>query len=235
MKILSTICARGGSKGVKNKNIRLLNGKPLIAYSIEALKSWNKTDKIICSTDSDDIRKIALKFGAETPFKRPSELATDTADKLDVLKHAVKFCEKKEKVTYDCIVDLDPTSPLRTVKDIDKAFNKFINSDADLLFSVYKSHKNPYFNMVELDENGYAKICKESTKYIKSRQQAPIVYSVNGSIYIYKRDFLIETSNILSGKVIIYEMTDLSIDIDREIDFDVIEYILKKRLFKFDY
>ena len=235
MKLLATICARGGSKGVKNKNIRLLLGKPLIAYSIKALKSWNKADRIICSTDNEKIKEIAKEFGAETPFIRPSELATDTADKLSVLKHAVNFCEKEQGFTYDYIIDLDPTSPLRKVKDIENAYTKFINSKADLLLSAYKSHKNPYFNMLELDEKGYAYISKEPKHSIVARQQAPVVYSVNASIYIYRRNFLIETSNILDGKVIIYEMSNLSIDIDRELDFKFIEYILKEGLIKFDY
>ncbi|MFX1391963.1 MAG: cytidylyltransferase domain-containing protein [Promethearchaeota archaeon] len=235
MRILATICARGGSKGVKNKNIRLLLGKPLIAYSIEVLKVWGKADKIICSTDSNKIMEIAREFGADTPFRRPAELATDDANKLTVLKHILDFCDKNENNKYDYIIDLDPTAPLRTVENINQAFNIFIKSDADILFSVYKAHKNPYFNMVELDEHGYAHLSKTTNKSIFTRQSAPKVYSMNASIYIYRRKFLKNTSNILSGKSLIYEMSDLSIDIDRQVDFDFIEFILKKGLFEFDY
>jgi len=234
MKILGTICARGGSKGIKNKNSQLLLRKPLIAYSIETLKKWNKAERIVCSTDSVKIQEIACNYGAETPFLRPAELATDEADKLDVLKHMVKYCEDEEKTKYDYIVDLDPTSPLRTVKDIDQSYNKILNSDADIVFSVYKAHKNPYFNMVELDDDGYAHLSKKPKELIVARQKAPQVYSMNASIYIYRRDFLIKTFNILSGKSLIYEMPDISIDIDRQIDFEFVEYILKKRLFNFD-
>ena len=236
MRILGTICARGGSKGIKNKNIRLLLGKPLIAHSINALKSWGKADRLICSTDSMEIQKIAQKYGAEIPFIRPAELATDKADKHSVLQHALKFCEEQENVKYDYIVDLDPTSPLRTVKDIDLSFNKLINNpEADLIFSVFKAHKNPYFNMVELDSKGYAYLCKTPEKVIVARQFAPIVYSMNASIYIYRRRSLIGTSNLFSGKSIIHEMSDLTIDIDIESDFEYIEFIVKKGLFKFDY
>ena len=124
---------------------------------------------------------------------------------------------------------------MRNAKDLHNAFEKFINNKADVLVSVYKSHKNPYFNMVELDRNNYAHLVKDIDKKVVSRQQAPIVYSMNASIYIFRRDYLIETSKVLSGKVIIYEMSDITIDIDRQIDFDFIEYILEKGLYKFDY
>lgn len=234
MRILGTICARGGSKGVKNKNIRILQGKPLIAYSIEALKKWNKAERIIFSTDSLQIQEIANKYGAETPFLRPPRLATDSASKIDVLKHLIKYCEKEDE-KYDIIVDLDPTSPLRKVNDIDNAFNKFIASDADLLFSVYKAHKNPYFNMVELVDSNYATLCKKTEGIINSRQRAPAVYSLNASIYIMNWDFILNTTDFLSGKNIIYEMNDISIDIDREIDFQFVNFILKEGFFNFDY
>ena len=235
MRILGTVCARGGSKGIKNKNIRLLCGKPLIAYSIEALKAFGKANRIVCSTDSNEIQKIAHEYGAETPFLRPPELATDDAGKLDVLKHMLNFCENEENYKYDYIIDLDPTSPLRKVKDLNSAFEKFLNSKADVLVSVYPSHKNPYFNMVELDETNYAHLIRETGDNIVSRQQAPVVYSLNASIYIYTREYLNKTSRIFSGKVIIYEMPDITIDIDRILDFEFIEYLIKNELFKFDY
>jgi len=233
MKILGTICARGGSKGFKNKNIRNLVGKPLIAYSIDYLKKWGKANKIVCSTDSKDIADIAKKYGADVPCLRPPELATDSISKIPVLQHIVKICEKQDNLKYDVIVDLDPTAPLRKLKFIDESFIKFINSDANNLFSVSVAHKNPYFNMVEIDKNGYAHLCKEGS-YVR-RQDAPQVYGLNASIYIYKRDFLIKTNSIYSEKSIIYEMPEISsIDIDREIDFLFIEFLLKKEVFKFD-
>jgi len=233
MRILGTICARGGSKGFKNKNIRNLDGKPLIAYSIEYLKKWGMAHKIVCSTDSQNIADIAKKYGAEVPCLRPPELATDTISKIPVLQHIVNICEQQDNCRYDIIVDLDPTAPLRKQKFINECFNKFINSEANNLFSVSLAYKNPYFNMVELDENGYAHLCKEGF-YVR-RQDAPQVYEVNASIYIYKRDFLIKTNSIYSEKSIIYEMPEISsIDIDREIDFLFIEFLLKKEVFKFD-
>ena len=235
MRILGSICARGGSKGVKNKNTRLLLEKPLMIYTIDAFKAWGKANRIICSTDSLEIQKIAVENGIEAPFLRPKHLATNKAGKLDVFKHLLNFCEEEENEKYDFYIDLDVTSPLRTAKDIDNAFNKLANSDADLICSCYRAERNPYFNMMELDEIGYAHLCKKPIENIVARQQAPQVYSLNASIYIYRRDFLVSTDYSYSGKTLLYEMSEHSIDIDRQIDFDFVEYLLKEEKFKFDY
>lgn len=233
MKILGTICARGGSKGVKNKNIRDLNGKPLIAHTIEYLKKWGKADNIVCSTDSEKIADIARKYGADIPCMRPKDLATDEAFKLHVLQHIVKFCEQQDNTKYDIIVDLDPTAPLRKRKFLNEAFKKFLNSDSNNLYSVCKARKNPYFNMVEIDKNGYAYLCKKSN--VVRRQEATPVFELNASIYIYNRDFLMHANAIHSNKTITYEMPDIaSVDIDHEIDFLFVEFLLKQGVFKFD-
>lgn len=233
MKILGTICARGGSKGVKNKNIKKLLDKPLIAYTIEYFKKWGKIDRIVCSTDSPEIANIAEKYGADIPYIRPKELAGDHISKLSVLKDLIQFCEKQDNTTYDIIVDLDPTSPLRKRNFLQKAFEKFLNKDANNLYSVCEARKNPYFNMVEVDQNGYAHLCKFSDAI--RRQDAPQVYEMNASIYIYKHDFLINTDSLHSDKTIVYEMPYInSIDIDTELDFLFVEFLLKKEVFKFE-
>lgn len=235
MKILGTICARGGSKSVKNKNIRELIGKPLIAYTVEYFKKWGKADRIICSTDSKEIADIAKQYGAEIPFMRPAELATDNAAKLPVLQHALKYCEKQDGCRYDILVDLDPTAPLRKFNHIEEAFKLFIDSDANDLVSVCESYKNPYYNMLEVDEKGYAHLSKELSQSLVRRQDSPEVYDMNASIYIYHRDFLINTDKIISDKMIIYKMPEItSVDIDREMDFQFTEFLLKKRVFEFD-
>ena len=233
MKVLGTICARGGSKGVKNKNIREIAGKPLIAYTIEYFKKWEKVDRIVCSTDSKEIADIAKKYGAEIPCMRPPELATDTASKIPVLQHIVKTCEQQDNCKYDIIVDLDPTAPLRKRKFLEEAFKKFVDSEENNLFSVTEARKNPYFNMVEVDKQGYAHLCKAGS-FVR-RQDAPQVYELNASIYIYKRNFLINMDSIYSDKSIIYEMPVItSVDVDREIDFLFIEFLLKSGVFNFD-
>lgn len=228
MKILCTICARGGSKGVPRKNIRELNDKPLIYYTINHALKWGKADKIMISTDDEEIAKISKKYGAEVPFLRPKELATDKAGKLESIKHAVKYYEDKNE-KFDIIVDLDPTSPLRNIKDLDYALEYFLKHKPNNLYSVCEARKNPYFNMVELNDNNRAYISKKVEKDVLSRQTAPKVYEMNASIYIYDKDFLLKTNTIHSNNTSIYIMPqERSIDIDSEIDFQFVEYLIKK-------
>lgn len=231
MKILVTICARGGSKGVPNKNTRPLAGKPLIAYTIEQAKKWKRADKIIVSTDSPDIASVARDFGAEVPFIRPTELATDIADKLPVIIHAVQECEKIYQERFDVIVDLDATAPLRTVEDLENCYMLFERDRPNTLFSVVKAHKNPYFNMVELDDYGRATLCKKNVKAIHRRQDAPQVFDMNASIYFYRRSFLLETTNssVITDNSRIYVMPEVTgFDVDREIDFKLLEFLVKE-------
>lgn len=235
MNILGTICARGGSKGVPNKNIRNIGGKPLIYYTISVMKKWGQASKIITSTDSPEIARIANEYGAETPFLRPKELATDTAPKIPVIQHALKFCEEHYKTKYDVVVDLDPTAPIRTVNDLDKALEKFIQTKAQVLYSVTVAKKNPYFNMVELDENGNACLSKSLGSEFFRRQDAPIVYAINGSIYIFDRNFLINSKSLHCEREKVYVMDEIaSVDIDREIDFKFIEFLITSGYFHFD-
>ena len=185
MRILVTICARKGSKRVKNKNMRDLMNKPLIAHTIETAKKWGRADRIVVSTDSEEIARISKEYGAEVPFMRPYELSSDTAPKLPVIQHVVKFLMDKENEKFDLVVDLDPTSPLRTVEDIENAYNTMLQGDSINLFSVCSARKSPYFNMVELDDDGYAHLCKTLENPIFRMQDTPVVYELNASIYIY--------------------------------------------------
>jgi len=235
MKILATVCARKGSKGVRNKNIRMVNGKPLIFYTIDLLKRWGKADRIVCSTDSLEIAKCAREAGAEVPFMRPAELATDTMGKIPVLKHALTSCEKEYGHRFDIVVDLDPTSPLRKKADLDAALKLFKSSKVDLVYSVAPARKNPYFNMVELDEKGVPHLSKKLNRKVIRRQDAPKVYELNASIYIYDRDHLLKMDSVFDGKAAIYVMEDSSaVDIDSETDLHFVEFILTRGLFKYD-
>ncbi|MHA2118076.1 MAG: acylneuraminate cytidylyltransferase family protein [Candidatus Thorarchaeota archaeon] len=236
MRILGTICARGGSKGVKDKNIRDLCGQPLLSYTIKAMRKWGKADRIVVSTDSPKIAQIANEHGAETPFTRPSELAIDTAPKIPVLQHALRFCEKEYKTRYDVVVDLQPTSPFRTSNDIEKSLNEFLAAKAEVLYSVVKAEKNPYFDMVELDEEGNAHLSKTLESEYFRRQDAPSVYSINGSIYIYDRDHLLKTKSLHSDRARVYVMDEISsVDIDTELDFSFAEFLLTSGFFEFDF
>lgn len=231
--LLITICARGGSKGVKGKNIRNLAGKPLIYYTIKQAIDWGKAKYIVVSTDSEEIAQIAKQFGAEVPFIRPDDLATDSAAKVPVIRHALISCEKIYQEKFDCVMDLDVTSPIRKVSDLEKAYHLFLEKRPKTLFSVVNARRNPYFNMVELDKYGKANYSKLPDKNFDRRQDAPQVYDMNASIYIYDRNFLLDEGNIrpVSDNSIIYEMDEISrTDIDSEIDLKFVEFLLKENV-----
>jgi len=230
--ILLTICARGGSEGVKNKNIRKLGRYPLIAHTIRQAKKWGRANRIVVSTDSANISDVSRDFGAEVPFVRPAELATSEAGKVDVIKHALKTCEDIYNEQYSIVVDLDPTAPVRDSKDLDSALKLFEEERPKTLMSVVRSRKNPYFNMVEVDDSNRVSLSKPVNTSIMSRQKAPIVYSLNASIYIYDRKFLTSTgTSCMTDDSIMYEMSEeSSIDIDREIDFRFVEYLVREKL-----
>ena len=229
--ILCTICARGGSKGVIDKNIRMLGGKPLIAYTIEQAFAWGKADKVVVSTDSIDIAKIARAYGAEVPFMRPVRLATDNASKLDAIRHAVAVSEKIFGKVYDIITDLDATSPFRKPNDLDRCLEMFLKVKPKTLFSVVAAHKNPYFNIVEINKSGYAVLCKKPRAGVVRRQEAPAVFEMNASIYFYRRDYLMDIDNRtpISSRSLAYVMDDISsYDIDKELDFKFAEFLIKE-------
>ena len=234
MNILVTICARSGSKRVKNKNTRLLAGKPLINYTIDLSKKWGKGTRVICSTDSKEIAEIAKKRGIDVPFIRPKELAEDTAGKVEVIRHAFKECEKIYKEKYDLVVDLDVSSPIKNAKDLDECFKIFKQKNPDIVFSVTNARRNPYFNMVELKDDGFVKLSKKPNKPVLRGQDAPKVFDMNASIYFYNRTFLENKKYVhpLSApKAAIYIMPEIAaFDIDEKIDFTWIEYLIKNKV-----
>ena len=233
LNILLTIGARGGSKGVKGKNIRPLLGKPLIAHTISQALRWGKAAHVIVSTDSEEIAKIAKRYGAQVPFIRPAYMATDKSSKFPATVHALKTCEEIYKTKYDVLVDLDVTAPVRTIQDLDNCLNLFIKHRPNNIFSVVPSHKNPYFNMVELGPSGRVRLSKPLKSTVKRRQDAPPVYDCNASIYFYDRNYLLKTKKpaVVNPRCMIYVMKDESgFDIDREIDFKFLEFLSKEKI-----
>ena len=227
MSILCTICARGGSKGIKNKALKKILGKPLIYYTIKQALNAKVFDKILLSTDSKKIQKIGKQYGIESWLLRPTNLSTDNVSKLKVIRHAFLSAEKYYKKKFDTCVDLDLTSPLRSLSDIKKAIKKFKKTNSSNLFSVTKANKNPYFNMVENKKNK-VQLLKNEKKKIYSRQKAPKVYEMNASIYIFKRNFILNNKNIINkSSSLFYMPRERSIDID-----DVFDLYLVKQLFK---
>jgi len=229
--ILLTIAARGGSKGVPNKNIRKILGKPLIAYTIEQAYKWGGAADIICSTDKKEIAAIAEKYGAKIPFLRPRNLSTDTASKIEVLRHALIECQHTYKKVYDIVIDLDVTAPIRRISDLENCLRLFRKARPKTLFSVVRARKSPYFNMVEINKTGKAFLSKKLPCPIRRRQDSPLVYDMNASIYFYESRYLLDrnTNSPISDNSIVYVMDDTSsVDIDREIDFKYVEFLIKE-------
>lgn len=230
IKLLATICARAGSKGVPGKNIRTLLGKPLIAHTIGQAISSGLFEYVVVSTDSKDIAVIARQYGAEVPFMRPKELATDTSSKWPAVRHALSECEKLYKSRFDIIVDLDPTSPLRTVQDIKNCIKLLVEKDAPNVITAMPARRSPYFNLIEVYPDGHVGLSKEPAQPITRRQDSPPCYDMNASIYIWKRDVLMENDSIFLERTALYVMPEeRSIDIDHEIDFEFVEFIANKR------
>jgi CMP-N,N'-diacetyllegionaminic acid synthase len=230
MSVLCTICARGGSKGVKNKNIKELDGKPLIAYTIEQAKASGLFEHTVISTDSDDIATIAKAYGAEVFFKRSDEMSSDTAGKLDVIKDAFVRSEAYYSKQYDYLVDLDATAPLRSVDDVKNAFAQFLQENNDNLITAMPSRRSPYFNMVEVSVDGKVTLSKKLDGSIVRRQDAPESYDMNASIYIWKREVLLGQKSLFLEKTGLYVMPEeRSIDIDTELDFEFVEFLMRKR------
>ena len=228
-KILCTICMRGGSKGVSDKKLRNLHGKPLMAYTIEQALQSGLFEHVVVSTDSDEIAEMAKTYGAEAWFLRPVELGTDEAPKLPVIRHASLEAEKHYGHEFEILVDLDATSPLRSVDDINGAYDQLIAEDADILITASPCRKNPYFNMVE-KVNGRIRKVKESKPPPARRQDAPAVYDMNASIYIWKRRALLEYDTLFTEKTSLYIMPEeRSVDIDTELDWEFVEFIYSKK------
>lgn len=228
-KILCTICARGGSKGVKNKNIRPLNGLPLIAHTIQQAQESKLFEHIVISTDSDDIANVATKFGAEVFFKRSKELSSDSAAKIPVIKDAFIRSEIYYNTKFDYLIDLDATAPLRNVSDITNTFNQFKKDDNDILITGVKSRRSPYFNLVEIVDDNVV-LSKTLKTPIVRRQDAPKCYDMNASIYIWKRDAILNKDSLFGLKTGLYEMDEESMfDIDSELDFEFVEFLLKRK------
>lgn len=229
MKPLFLIPARGGSKGVPGKNIRLLGGKPLISHTIEdALKVASDPEDVVVTTDSDEIAAIARQAGANVPFLRPEELATDTAGSREVIIHAADYLNDKGK-DYDCIVLLQPTSPFRNITDIEDAMNLFEKHRPDMVVSVKEARSNPYYNAFEPDEDGFLKISKGDGK-ITRRQDAPDVFEFDGSIYVIDLSSLKKSGSIARiGRILPLKNTVANnIDIDSETDFLIAEKMISK-------
>jgi CMP-N,N'-diacetyllegionaminic acid synthase len=230
MKILFTICGRAGSKGIKNKNIKDFLGIPLPFYTYSAIDLYMKQNPehpcdIVLNTDSVDLIQLFRQaFGDRVDvIQRDPALGQDNTSKVAVIQNCLAVMEQRKAVSYDMVVDLDITSPLRTVEDVTNLINKKAQTQADVVFSVTESRRNPYFNMVKKGANGYERVIASS---FNARQEAPEIFDMNASLYAYSPAFLVSGKGIFEGQCDIIKMLDTAVlDLDHEGDFDLMEII----------
>ncbi len=229
--ILATICCRGGSKGVPNKNLRLMHGIPLIGHTIVQAQQSELIADLIISTDSQQIADTAKEFGAKVPFMRPDDLASDSASKWPVFIHALEFYEKEYGVEVEYLVDLDVTVPLKTPLDIDGAIQLALdNPSTEVVITGYEPERNPYFNMMEIREDGLAEIVKKSEKPIVRRQDAPDVYSLSPAAFVIKKSALYNYPHWSKAPCRIFPIPrERAIDIDSILDFELVEFLMGKK------
>ncbi len=229
--VLGLVPARGGSKGVKRKNVRSLVGRPLIAYAIEVGLSCPSIDRLVVSTDDGEIARIARVLGAEVPFMRPASLARDDTPMLPVLRHALECMERIHETIVSTVVLLDPTSPFRTVDDIDRALGLFYkDGGCHAVVSGCMARHSPEFNMVRLEE-GRARLLMPTARHIGRRQDCPPSYDLDTTVWIYSREALMEIGERIPPDTRLYQVPEeRSFHIDTEFDFMVAELLLNHNL-----
>ena len=230
---LAVIPARGGSKGVPRKNIRLLAGKPLIAYAIETALASRLIDRVVVSTEDEEIAGIARQYGAEVPFLRPKELARDDSPEWLTWQHAIRTLTATENSPrIDVFVCVSPTAPLRSVDDLDACIGMLTSSDADLVVTVKPAERNPYFNMMTLNEAGYAELVIPPPRdgVIYRRQDAPKVYDMTTVAYAVRPTFVLSANAIFDGVVRgVVVPQERALDIDTEFDMRIAACLLAER------
>ena len=227
MNIIALICARGGSKGVPNKNIKLLAGKPLIVRTIDQVRKIKKISKIIVSTDSKKISKIAKDAGADVPFIRPKHLAKDNSPEWLVWRHALIEYKKLNNNFPDVVVIIPVTSPLRNIEDLKKCIKKYQEKKSDIVITITDANRNPYFNMVTINKKGLANLVNKPGKHITRRQDSPNVFDMTTVAYVTSPKFILKKKSIFNGKVgYVHIPKERALDIDTSFDFKIAELLL---------
>jgi CMP-N-acetylneuraminic acid synthetase len=231
MKILAIIPARGGSKGVPRKNIVNINNMPLIGYTINAALKSNKLTDVVVSTDDAEIAEISRDLGAQVPFIRPIDLASDQAQSSPVIEHAVHFMENIKGFKYDAVLMLQPTSPLRTSKHINESLDLFTSQDCDSVVSIVSVGGNHPFRMKRLIGDQLINYIDQGFWDMRPRQSLPDVYIRNGAIYLIKRNVFMQNQQLIGDRCLGYIMNDYeSTNIDTPIDLKIAELLLKEKL-----
>lgn len=220
---IAVVCARGGSKGVPGKNALKLQGTPLISRAVSTAREAAVFDLIVASSDSRDLLELATAAGADLAVGRPAEFATDTASKLDAIRHAVTAAESASGTTCDVVVDLDVTTPLRSATDILDALAVLEDPSVDRVFTASPARRSPYFNQVELDHRGVPSLpCGDGM--IVRRQDAPEIFDLSGAVYVWRRAALFQDGPLLQGSPRLHVLPpERAWDIDSEMDLVVVE------------
>lgn len=233
MSLTAFIFARGGSKGLPDKNIKTLHGKPLIAWSIEQALAVNQISRVVVSTDSRKIADIALTHGAEVPFIRPTELSSDNAPEILAWRHALLELQAAEGEYPEIFVSTPSTSPLRVPEDIEKCIDMYRDNESstDVVVAVTDAHRNPYFNMVKIRNDGYADIAIKPESNITRRQDADILYDLTTVAYVVRSSIIFNFDSLFKGRVRSVKVPlERSIDIDTQFDFDIAEFLMTKKM-----
>ncbi len=228
--ILGAVFARGGSKGIPDKNIKLLAGKPLIGYAVEMGLSIPSIDAMIVSTDDAKIAETARQFGARVPFMRPAELAADTVSELLSWQHAIRTYEQLSGKHVDVLVSIPTTAPLREKEDVQAVIDLLLNTDADVVMTACSAHCNPYRNMVTLDKDATARRVMDSAKDLATRQSAPVVYDVTTVAYACRAEFILKNTALFAGKVkAALVPVERALDIDTPFDWEIAEFLMGRK------
>jgi len=231
MRAVAVIFARGGSKGLPGKNVRLFCGKPMIAWSIEHAKAVSRISRVIVSTDSDEIAEVAREYGAETPFMRPAELARDDSPEWLAWRHALHYLLQSEGVLPDVMVSVPVTAPLRTSEDIERCLDDYAKGGADAVVTVSEAHRNPYFNMVRRNEDGTVSLVIPPASGVTRRQDAPAVFDIATVAYVIDPQFVLSNNALFEGRVrSVTVPVERAIDIDTLLDFQIAECLMKRRI-----
>ena len=230
MKTVAFIFARGGSKGLPGKNIRPIGGKPMIAWAIEQALAVERIERVIVSTDSHEIATISKQYGAEVPFIRPEQLATDSSPELLSWRHALQYLKENTGSLPEIMVSLPATAPLRSIIDINNCLDEYEKNLSDIVITVTDSHRNPYFNMVSQNSDGtYGLVCPP-TSVINRRQDAPVVYDMATVCYVVNSEYIMSHDSIFEGQVrAVHVPIHRAIDVDTVLDFQVAEVLFSNK------
>lgn len=230
MNVVALICARGGSKGIPGKNVKSLGGLPLIAWSVRSSLGVQRVQRVIVSTDSDEIAEAAAAAGAEIPFMRPPELAGDRSPEWKVWQHALEFLREDSGSFPDALLVVPPTAPLRLAEDLNSCLDVFEEHSPDMVITVREAHCNPYYNMVTVNSAGESVLVNSPDEISHRRQDVPKVFDMTTVGYVARPEFVMSRSSMFEGRMRQVEIpAERAIDIDNPIDFEMAEFLINRR------